>query len=322
MIHPAKGRCWFTSKENFQNLIDDNRIWFGKKGDGVPRLKKFQSEVQAGFVPLTIWKHNEVGHNQEARQELNRLFDGSSFFDTPKPKRLIKRMLEVSTSQNNSEIVLDFFAGSCTTAHAAMELNKEDGGRRKFVMVQLPEETEENSQAFQSGYKTIADIGKDRIRRVSKKIKGEMETNPDIFHDKNIDLGFKSFTLEPSNFKIWRTDTIDNEEDLKRQMEAFVDPVRKGADADNMAWEILLKSGYELTTPLERTEIAGIPVYKIANGEQILMLESLSQKSIDEIIKQKPGRVVCLDRLFNGNDQLKTNTALQMKDAGVEFRTV
>jgi len=229
-------------------------------------------------------------------------------------------MLQIATEPNHNDIILDFFAGSCTAAHAVLALNKTDGGNRKFLMVQLKESTDENSEAYKAGFKSIAEIGKERISRVINNIK--KKNNSELFNSNNQDIGFKSFTLEPSNFKIWRTDTIENEEDLKRQMEAFVDPVRKGADADNMAWEILLKSGYDLTTPLERTDIAGVPVYKIANGEQILILESLSQKAIDEIIKQKPGRVVCLDRLFNGNDQLKTNTALQMKDAGVEFRTV
>jgi adenine-specific DNA-methyltransferase len=149
----------------------------------------------------------------------------------------------------------------------------------------------------------------------------EAQKNPELFTEKNLDLGFKAFTLEQSNFKVWRTDIIESEADLKNQMEAFVDPARAHSEAENMAWEILLKSGYELTTPIEQVEIANIFVYSIS-GEVLLALEKITQQSIDAIIVKKPKRVIVLDRLFASNDQLKTNTALQMKDAGVEFRTI
>ena len=134
-IEPTKGRCWFTSKENFQKLIDDNRVWFGENGGNVPRVKKFLSEVQDGIVPISIWLHTEVGHNQQAKQELKQLFDEVDLpFDTPKPVSLIKRIIQVSTNEN--DIILDSFAGSGTTAHAVLELNKEDGGNRKFILVE------------------------------------------------------------------------------------------------------------------------------------------------------------------------------------------
>ena len=135
-------------------------------------------------------------------------------------------------------------------------------------------------------------------------------------------VGFKVYTLEPSNFKIWRTDVIDNEDDLKRQMNAFIDPARKHSEAEDMAWEILLKSGYELTTKLEKVDVIGVPVFSIANDELLLALENITQAAIDNIITKKPKKVIALDRLFAGNDQLKTNTALQMKDVGIEFKTI
>ncbi|MGH2569137.1 MAG: hypothetical protein ACRDGA_12430 [Bacteroidota bacterium] len=209
----------------------------------------------------------------------------------------------------------------------------------------MPEKTEEDSEAYKASYKTIADICKERIRRVNKNIKKEIHAKPDLFKDKPLDLGFKAFALEPSNFKVWRTDVIETEEELKNQMEAFVDPVRTRSEADAMAWEIMLKSGYELTMPMEKMEIGNVPVYSIAGGEVMLLLESVTQEAIDAIVRQKDGgqvgrvgdptyvrpkRVICLDRLFAlqtdggqaGNDQLKTNTVLQMKDAGIEFRTI
>lgn len=135
-IKPTKGRCWFTSKDNFQKLVDDNRVWFGESGSNVPRIKKFLSEVQDGIVPISIWLHSEVGHNQQAKQELKQLFDEVDLpFDTPKPVSLIKRVLQLSTDKDS--IILDSFAGSGTTAHATLELNKEDGGNRKFVLVEM-----------------------------------------------------------------------------------------------------------------------------------------------------------------------------------------
>ncbi|MFT4202696.1 MAG: site-specific DNA-methyltransferase [Chitinophagaceae bacterium] len=154
-IKPTKGRCWFTSKENFQKLIDDNRVWFGENGTNVPRVKKFLSEVQGGVVPISIWLHTEVGHNQQAKQELKQLFDEVDLpFDTPKPVSLIKRVIQLSTNEN--DIILDSFAGSGTTAHAVLELNKEDGGNRKFILV----EQEDYANA----------ITAERVRRVIKRL--------------------------------------------------------------------------------------------------------------------------------------------------------
>lgn len=155
-IKPTKGRCWFTSKDNFQKLVDDNRVWFGESGSNVPRIKKFLSEVQDGIVPISIWLHSEVGHNQQAKQELKQLFDEVDLpFDTPKPVSLIKRVLQLSTDKDS--IILDSFAGSGTTAHATLELNKEDGGNRKFLLVEM--EDYANS------------ITAERVRRVIKGVK-------------------------------------------------------------------------------------------------------------------------------------------------------
>lgn len=139
VINPTKGRCWRTSKTNLEKLISDNRIWFGKNKDGVPRIKRFLSEVQEGLVPLTIWLHQDVGHNQQARQDLKTIFPDADFpFETPKPISLIKRILQIATDENS--IVLDSFAGSGTTGHAVLDLNKEDGGSRKFIMVEIEDE--------------------------------------------------------------------------------------------------------------------------------------------------------------------------------------
>ena len=200
-IYPTKGRCWSISKEKFHELIKDNRIWFGKKGENVPRYKTFLSEVNEGIVPLTIWKYSDVGHNQEALQELKSLFDGESYFDTPKPTKLISQILKIATKDN--DLILDFFAGSGTTAHAVMDLNAKDGGNRKYICVQWAEATPEKSEARKAGYETIFDITCERIKRAGEKIIGsEALASPkesSLFGGTKvplpIDVGFRTFEI-------------------------------------------------------------------------------------------------------------------------------
>jgi adenine-specific DNA-methyltransferase len=321
-------------------------LFWGSDGSyQYPRLKKFLSELTDGLVPVNLWNHRETGTIDDGTREVDSLI-GKDVFDYPKPTSLIRRMLKLGSKED--AIILDFFAGSGTTAQAVLELNKEDGGNRKFILVQLPEKTNEGSEAFKAGYKTIADICKERIRRVIKKMSEPLmtadandkndkkeeqmtimlsdKTKESLFSKSHSSqqstAGFKCYTLEPSNFKIWRTDTIDNSEDLKKQMDAFVDPVHRSSEAEDIAWEFMLKSGYELTTNPEKLDVGGVQVFSIAKGELMLVLDSINQKAIDEIIARKPKQLIALDRLFAGNDQLKTNTALQMKDAGIEFKTV
>jgi adenine-specific DNA-methyltransferase len=158
IVYPPRGRCWVVSKETLDKLMQDNRIWFGQDGNNVPSLKKFLSEVKKGVTPLTIWKRKEVGDNQEARRTIRALFNDISFFDTPKSIGLINRIATLTTKKN--DIILDFFSGSATTAHAVMQLNAEDGGNRKYIMVQLPEPCPEESEAYKAGFKNISEIGK------------------------------------------------------------------------------------------------------------------------------------------------------------------
>lgn len=203
-------------------------------------------------------------------------------------------------------------------------INKEDNGNRKIICVQFPEKCDENSAAYKAGYLNIADIGKERIRRVIQKIKNEQKENRDLFSGENLklDLGFKVFKLRPSNFKIWRGDVIENGDELEKQLNAFVDPVSKDAVADNMLFELLLKSGYDLNSKVENKTCGKINYYSIENGEMIIALSKINEALAKEIINQSPQKVLCLDKLFAGNDQLKTNTVLQMKDAGIEFKTI
>ena len=171
VIEPPTGRCWRLSKNAFLERLQDNRIWFGPDGNGTPRIKRFLSELAfSGMTPTSIMLHKDVGHSQEGAQEVTKLLE-AGIFDGPKPVRLLKRLLTLSNA-NNSDIILDFFSGSATTAHAVMQINAEDGGNRKFILVQLPEVCADGTEAAKAGYKTICEIGKERIRRAGEKIVG------------------------------------------------------------------------------------------------------------------------------------------------------
>ena len=190
-VLPPSGYCWRLDKDTFQKYVEDNRIWFGFDGNNVPSIKRFISEVKQGMTPMTVWKYTEVGHSQDAAQKLKKLFDGKAFFDYPKSVELIKRCIQLYSSKDC--FVLDFFSGSATTAHAVMQLNAEDGGNRKYIMVQLPEGTDEKSEAYKAGYKNICEIGKERIRRagqlILKQVQNDKEKVTSDLFAKNNKLG-------------------------------------------------------------------------------------------------------------------------------------
>lgn len=309
---------WMGEEKTFSELLEDNRIIFPKKGDGLPRKKYFKFErEEEGQCATNWWKHEDFGNNQEANDEMTELFGIKNIFSNPKPVRLIKGLIQISNLKDK-DIVLDFFAGSGTTAHAIYNLNIEDGINRRFILTQFEDKTEEDTEAYKAGYKTIAEIGKERIRRVIKKNNEEKDSKPELFEGKEIDLGFKVFKLKYSNFKLWRGDVIENGEDLSKQMEVFENPVKEGTEEENILYELILKSGYELTTKIEKKD----EVYSIDSDKLVIVLSKVDDNIIKTILKIKPRKCIILDNLFNGNDKLKTNTVLQMKDAGVEFKTV
>jgi adenine-specific DNA-methyltransferase len=286
VVYPPSGRCWRVSKTKFEKLKKDNRVWFGKDGNGVPRLKRFLSEVKKSITPLTIWTYSEVSHSQDAKKELNKLFDGKAVLDYPKPVNLIKRILQLSTK--NSDIILDFFSGSATTAHAVMQLNAEDKGNRKYIMVQLPEPTDEKSEAYKAGYKNIAEIGKERIRRAGKKIKEE--TGADI------DYGFRVFKVDSSNMKdvYYLPDELD--QNLIEQLESNIKDDRTGLD---LLIQVMLEAGLELSLPIETKEINGKKVHFVAKDSLVACFdEDIDEELIKEIAKLKPLKVVFRDDSF------------------------
>ena len=278
--------------------------------------------------------------NQISSHELNAL--GISF-DFAKPSTLIRYLAEIAQI-GPSETILDFFAGSGTTAHAVIDMNMQDSGNRKFILVQLPEPTE------RTDYRTIADITKDRVRRVIKKTQTEIsrrvtenaETknkedseNP-LFsgsssasseppHDtsSSSDLGFKVFKLAPSNFTTWDAQAAMSADSLSNQLDLHIDHIRDKRTATDILYEIILKSGYQLTTPVETLTIEGKAVFSVAEGGFLICLEEgLNLDLIKAIASREPARVVCLDVGFKGNDELKTNAVQTFKSKNIVFKTV
>jgi adenine-specific DNA-methyltransferase len=331
-IDPPAGRCWVVTKPRMEELIADNRVWFGESGNNVPRRKAFRSEANEGLTPHTLWTSAEIGTNDSAKKELIELFGGISVFETPKPPRLVRRMMEIGTE--GSDIVLDFFAGSGTTAHAVLDQNKQDGGNRKFILGQLPEPTERKD------YPTIADITKERVRRVIQKLNAEDVGKLDLEGAKQHNRGFRGFKLAESNFKPWNAEVPYDAPALEKQLELHVEHIREERTAADLLYEILLKSGFPLTTPVETLTLPPHPsplpqgerelhsstktVYSVAGGALFICLErALTLELIRTMADKKPERVVCLDEGFAGNDQLKTNTVQIFKTKGVtSFRTV
>ncbi|HNV56667.1 MAG TPA: site-specific DNA-methyltransferase [Smithellaceae bacterium] len=315
---PNPTRGWSKSKENVRKMIGEGRILFPKNPSGRPREKKFLNDLLTTITGFsTCLDSKVVGYTTNGTREVTEIFKGK-YFDFPKPSTLIKVFIEQASSINSQDIILDFFAGSCTTAHAVLELNREDGGNRKFICVQLPEKCDENTEAYKAGYSTIAEIGKERIRRVIRKISDDQSVKLDLDgRAASQDLGFKVFKLRESNFKIWRT-AIETEEDLVAQMQQHLEPLDEHAKIEDILYELLLKAGVPLTADIRAEE-----GFLLANnGEIALALERADEDVIKKILAMKPQKVFTLDRLFKQNDKLKTNTALQMKDAGIEFKVI
>jgi len=317
---PSPENGWRFQKSTMQKLINENRILWPNNPTSKPRFKRYLNELQNEYTGFSSVL--DTVFTTQGTRELRTLMKMETL-KFPKPAMMNKILIEQGTDISNKDIVLDFFAGSATTAHAVLDLNKEDGGNRKFIMAQLPEICNENSEAYKAGYKTIADIGKERIRRVIKNI--EKKTDQTLFKNKKIDLGFKVFKLDKSNFKIWDSAQISSDKtSLEKQLELHIDHINYKASQDDILYEILLKAGFNLTTKIEKIKLAGKAVYSIEGGAMIICLEKeLTKELIKAMAEKQPGRVICLDRGFSNNDQLKTNAVQIMKSKGIDdFRTV
>jgi adenine-specific DNA-methyltransferase len=329
-VLPPNGYCWRLDKARFMEFVEDNRIWFGTDGNNVPSIKRFLSEVKQGMTPMTIWKYTEVGHSQDAAQKLKQLFDGKAYFDYPKSVDLIKRCAQLYSDSNS--IILDFFSGSATTAHAVMQLNAEDGGNRKFIMVQLPEPCAEGTEAAKAGYQNICEIGKERIRRAGEKIKTEVEAQNaqlkmDEEPEKVPDIGFKVFKLDSSNLKKWQPDYDHFEQTLWDSVSNYME----GRSELDVVYEIMLKMGLDLTWPLDKHTIGGKNVYAIGMGALMICLDDNittdvadGMAALHKELAPETWKVVFKDNGF-ATDSAKVNVKEILKCAGLDedaFTTV
>ena len=318
--------CWRWGAKKALINIDANTLESNlvakKKYDGNYNI--YEKYRKTTYKPKSIWDDN-LFLTETGTVELRELGFNNEF-DFPKPTALVKQCIQLATEEE--DIICDFFAGSGTTAQAVMQLNKEEGGNRHFICVQLPELCDPEKEAYKAGYSTIAEISKERIRRAGNKLRAEVETEKaqkagelsfdDTEESSMPDFGFKVFKLSDSNFKQWREIHGSDQDQWKQQTLDFLNPVAESATVENMVYELLLKNGKSLNSAIEHVNSC----YNINNGELILLLESINQETIDYVLSISPQKVIALDNLFSGNDQLKTNTALQLRDAGIEFKTI
>lgn len=344
-VEPPAGRCWRLSSKAFEERLRQNRIWFGSDGNGVPRIKRFLSELRfEGMVPTSILFHKEVGHSQSATQALNKLMEGG-YFDGPKPLGLLRRLLTMANLDPDS-IVLDFFSGSGTTAHAVMQLNAEDGGHRKFICVQLAEDTPEDSEARKAGYKTIPDIAKERIRRAAVAIRNDLESekiraqakfakvamgedvdkDPELWDNlyddvernqaqerlnsidkrkESLDTGFRVFRLDSSNF----IDVKRTPAELGQgELDLMLDNVKTDRSGLDLLYGAMLSWGLSLSLPQEVTVVDGCEIYNVDEGELVACFaKAIPTTVIEAIADMQPKRVLLRDSSF-ASDKEKINT--------------
>lgn len=298
VVEPPAGRCWSLSKKIFLERLQDNRIWFGPDGNGTPRIKRFLNELKFdGMAPTSIMFYKDVGHSQEGAKEVASLL-GGGYFEGPKPVRLLKRLMTLANLKNDS-IVLDFFSGSASTAQAVMEMNRESDKNIQYILVQLPEKIDGKSKAYQAGYKSICDIGIDRITKAIQKLYGEESLL------KNDNTGLRVFELDSSNMKdvFYSPDTY--QQSLISSVETNIKDDRTDLD---LLFGCLLEWGLELDKPINSEVIDGNTVYKYGTNDLAACFgDSISEKVIRRIASQQPLRAVFRDSSF-GTDAEKVNT--------------
>lgn len=295
VVEPPAGRCWSLSKKVFLERLQDNRIWFGADGNGVPRIKRFLSELKFdGMAPTSLLFYKDVGHSQEGSQELIKIMDGG-VFDGPKPTRLLKRLITLSNLDKDS-IVLDFFSGSATTAQALMEMNVEKNTCCKFIMVQV---TENANDKKNTGYKNICEIGKERIRRVSKRIKDEKG-----FVVENINLGFRVLKCDSSNMKDIYYTPSETQQSL---FDTYADNIKEDRTPEDLLFQVMLDLGVLLSSKIEETTIAGKQVYNVADGFLIACFDKdVTEETVKAVAEKKPYYAVFRDSSM-ANDSVATN---------------
>lgn len=303
---PPRGRHWRTDNYQFSSALKDGRIIFGKSGEGRPQLKVFYEEKKDfGSVDNSWFSAERIGTATSGTKELMSLFDGASYFETPKPVSLLLKLIYLSNCSEN-DVILDFFSGSATTAHAVMKLNAEDGGHRKFIMVQLPEVTDEKSEARKAGYKNICEIGKERIRRAGRKVKEEAG-----IMDQDLDIGFRVLKLDSSNMEdvYYTPDDFD-----ANNLFTLADNIKTDRTSEDLLFQVMLDLGIELSATIRSEELGGRNVWNVDNGYLMACFDrDVNEATITEIAKQKPVYFVMRDasaandNVLDNFDQLFAN---------------
>lgn len=303
------GRCWLYTEPVMKKAIEENRIWFGKDGNGVPRIKTYLNAKERGLNPESILFAKNVSTNEKAKNDLKLLFDGVAVFETPKPMELIKLLVQLST--NKEDYVMDFFSGSSASAQAVMEHNTEDGGRRKFIMVQIPELTDENSEAYKAGYTNLCEIGKERIRRAGKKIKGELavkQQDEGIFahqeQTQTLDIGFRVLKLDSSNMQdVYYAPSEYNQEELSLK----IDNVKSDRTPEDLLFQVMLELGATLDSKIEQSTIGGKTIFNVADGYLVACFDTdINDAVVTAIAKMTPQYAVFRDSSM-ADDSTATN---------------
>ena len=302
--YPPKGRHWRTEQKNYERLLADGRILFGKTGNSRPQLKVFYAEKKMfGSVDNSWWTGERYGTTTQGTKEIISLFE-SPVFDTPKPVALLNNLLKLATRDNEENIILDFFAGSATTAHAVMQLNAEDGGNRRFIMVQLPEATDEKSEAFKAGYPTIAEISKERIRRAAVKIQTD-------FSDKlleNWDGGFRVLKVDSTNMKevYYHPDEVSQSDLLD-----MVPHIKEERSSEDLLFQVMLDWGLPLSLPIQERDVDGKKVYFVGEKSSLgyalaACFDELNEAVIQAVAAETPQKFVSVEYAIS-KDADKTN---------------
>ena len=316
--------CWRWSMETYIENEHQGIVEWVKTENGWQAYAKQYLDNEAVKPPETLWLHQEVGHNHSAAEELKHLL-GGKVFDSPKPKELIIKMLKIATFLESGDIILDFFSGSATTAHAVMQLNSEDGGNRRFIMVQLPELCDEKSEAFKAGYKNICEIGKERIRRAGKQILSADNEQITLDGDKPVvDVGFKVFKLDSSNLKVWDDTPIPDGdvEALMGRLADHIDGLKHDRNEIDFVYEIILKMGYPLTADITVYDADGINVYSVDGNSMLICLHpGVTAELIERLAELEPQKIVVTESCFANNSDM-SNAHYLLENRNIELKII
>jgi adenine-specific DNA-methyltransferase len=317
IYHANPNRVWSYAPESMNRLLSEGKILFNPNGNTRPYLKKFWTDLKTQFKPISSWLSRDafnIGYNTEGTKSVNNLFNGK-IFDYPKPESIIKLLVK-QIAINDKDIVLDLFSGSSTTAHAVMQLNSEDNGNRKFIMAQIPEATDKKSEAYKANYKTIAEIGKERIRRAGEKIKKDNADKEDI---SDLDVGFRVLKVDSSNMKdvYFSPDNTSQDDMFDRASN-----IKDHRSDEDLLFMVLLDWGIDFSVKIERREVAGKTVY-FADDDFLAacFTENLDEDFVKALVTENPLKVVLRDNGFD-NDSVKINVEQIFKQANIEVKVI